>query len=168
MSFVQTAEYIKGRFPQIQDPIDVIMDDWNTMAAHHYRHMVKCKNGVMKFLQYCKEQGIKLGVATSNSRYLWNQLDAQHHFTDYLDTVVTGTEVTNGKPAPDIYLQAAKNLNVDPAKCLVFEDICPGIFAARAAGMEVCAVDDPYSADQELQKRKEARFYIRDYDEIWR
>ncbi len=168
MSFIQTAEYIKARFPVITDPIEVIMDDWNNMAADHYRHKVPCKKGVMDFLKYCKDHKIKLGVATSNSRYLWSKLDEQHHFTNYLDTVVTGTEVTNGKPAPDIYLKAAENLGVSPAKCLVFEDILPGIYSAKAAGMQVCAVDDPYSKHQEIEKRKEARFYIRDYDEIWR
>ena len=60
----------------------------------------------------------------------------------------------------------ASQLNVAPEKCLVFEDIIPGIQAGKAAGMSVCAVEDPYSADQREQKRELADYYIDDYFEI--
>ena len=167
MSFLQTAEYFQKRFPEITDSIDTIMDDWNQMAAEHYRYKVECKEGVMEFLKYCKENGILMGVATSNSRYLWSRLDEHHGFSDYMNTVVTGSEVTNGKPAPDIYLKAAEHLRVKPEECLVFEDILPGISAAKAAGMKVCAVDDAYSADQEQEKREQSDHYIHDYRDLW-
>lgn len=52
------------------------------------------------------------------------------------DAIVSADEVPNGKPAPDIFLQAAKLINIDPAKCLVFEDADMGIKAAQSAGMQ--------------------------------
>lgn len=52
------------------------------------------------------------------------------------DAIVSADEVSNGKPAPDIFLQAAKLINIDPAKCLVFEDADMGIKAAQSAGMQ--------------------------------
>ena len=54
--------------------------------------------------------------------------------------VVTADDVVHGKPAPDIFLLAARLLGVDPTKCLVFEDAEPGIKAALAAGMQVVRV----------------------------
>ena len=56
------------------------------------------------------------------------------------------------KPAPDVYLKVAEDLQVDPSCCLVFEDVPNGILAGKNAGMEVCAVDDEFSRSFE-QKR---------------
>ena len=54
--------------------------------------------------------------------------------------IVSADDVTHGKPAPDMFLLAAKLIGVDPARCLVFEDAEPGIQAAHAAGMQVVRV----------------------------
>jgi HAD superfamily hydrolase (TIGR01509 family) len=56
------------------------------------------------------------------------------------DVVVSSDEVAHGKPAPDVYLEAARRLGVDPARCLVVEDSYNGVLAARAAGMTVVLV----------------------------
>ncbi|MDR1190048.1 MAG: HAD family phosphatase [Verrucomicrobiales bacterium] len=56
------------------------------------------------------------------------------------DNIVTAEDVRHGKPAPDIFLLAAKKMNVAPAQCLVFEDAWPGIAGARAAGMQVVEI----------------------------
>ena len=53
-----------------------------------------------------------------------------------------------------------------PERCMVFEDIVPGIQAGKAAGMSVCAVQDDYSMHQEKEKRLLADFYIKDYEEL--
>ena len=71
-----------------------------------------------------------------------------------------------GKPAPDVYLEAARQCGADPKRCLVFEDIIPGIMAGKAAGMKVCAVEDDYSRHQEAEKRRLADYYIKDYFNI--
>ena len=56
------------------------------------------------------------------------------------DAVVTGDEVAHRKPAPDVYLEAARRLGVDPARSVAIEDSRPGITAARAAGMKAIAI----------------------------
>jgi beta-phosphoglucomutase-like phosphatase (HAD superfamily) len=62
-----------------------------------------------------------------------------------MSTIVCGDDpaVKHGKPAPDIYLEAAHRLGVDPSECLVFEDAMSGVQAAKAAGCRVVAVPDP-------------------------
>ena len=85
---------------------------------------------------------------------------------EYFDAVVTACEVAHGKPEPDIYLEVAKRLGVQPENCLVFEDIPAGIMAGKAAGMPVIAMEDDFSADLMDEKRALADAVISDYREL--
>jgi len=165
MSFSETAVYFKERF-NIPDSIEKIKNDWNKMAWDKYTHEVPMKNGAAEFIKACRERGILLGIATSNSRELVENIIAVHGMKADFACIMTGCDVDRGKPAPDIYLAAAKGLNVDPADCLVFEDIIPGIQAGKSAGMEVCAIEDEYSLYQLEEKAKLADYYIKDYFEL--
>ena len=113
-----------------------------------------------------KEQGIKLGIATSNSRDLAEGLLENNKIIVYFDSIWTSDEAKAGKPSPDVYLRVAESLKVEPSRCLVFEDVPKGIMAGKNAGMMVCAVEDPFSKPQEEQKRELADYYIQDYDDI--
>ena len=161
-SFVETAIYFKERF-SLPDTIEKIGDDWNRMAFDKYTHEVPLKNGVFDFLSLCEEKGIKLGIASSNSTELIEQVLSSHDIREKFQSIKSGTEVHKGKPAPDIYLLVAKELGVDPKKCLVFEDLVDGIKAARNAGMTVVAVSDDYSRHSDDLKKKLSDLYIEDY-----
>ena len=165
MSFTETAVYIKQKF-SIPDPIEKMKEDWNAMAFDKYVNEVPLKKGVSEFLALCRKKGIRLGIATSNSRQLVDVIIASHGLTEYFDGIVTGCEVNRGKPWPDVYLETARRCGASPEHCLVFEDIVPGIQAGRNAGMKVCAVADAYSVYQEKEKRKLADYYIEDFTEI--
>ena len=117
-------------------------------------------------LTYCKENNIKLGIATSNSRDLAEGLLMNTGVWQYLDAVWTSDEAKAGKPAPDVYLKVAESLGVKPERCLVFEDVPNGILAGINAGMKVCAVEDPFSNPQIERKKELADYYIQDYDDI--
>lgn len=166
MSFSETAVYFKEHFP-IPYSIEQMKEDWNRMARDKYLNEVPFKEGAEAFLKECRKRGILLGIATSNSRALVENIADVHGFHNYFQCIMTGCEVAHGKPAPDIYLEVAKKLNVDPANCLVFEDIIPGIQAGKSAGMKVCAVEDAYSADSRDAKQTLADYYITDYRGLW-
>lgn len=165
MSFSETAVYFKETF-QIPDSLDEIKADWNQMAYDKYTKEVTLKNGAGEFLEQCKKNGIRLGIATSNSRELVDATLKALKIRDYFDCVMTACEVTKGKPAPDIYLAVAEKIGVNPMECLVFEDIEMGILAGKNAKMEVCAVEDEFSMDQIELKQELADYYIKDYFEI--
>ena len=120
MSFSETAGYFKERF-RLPDSIQQIKSDWNAMAWDKYSNEVPLKEGVDDFLEICREQGILLGIATSNSRELVQNIVSVHGLEDYFSCIMTGCDVAKGKPAPDIYLAVANELNVEPGRCLVFE-----------------------------------------------
>lgn len=166
MSFHETALYFKEHFP-IPDSLDKIKADWNRMAWDKYTNEVPLKPGIPEFLKGCKSNGILLGIATSNSRELVDNVARVHGLHDYFSSIVTGCDVKKGKPAPDVYLTAAGQLGVSPERCLVFEDILPGIQAGKNAGMRVCAVEDAYSAGVREEKRTLADYYIETYAELF-
>jgi beta-phosphoglucomutase family hydrolase len=83
---------------------------------------------------------LPMAVASGGSREVVEKTLQVLGISDWFDEVVSSNEVSRGKPAPDIFLETAKRLNVEPAGCLVFEDARAGILAAREAGMEVVTV----------------------------
>jgi pseudouridine-5'-monophosphatase len=103
--------------------------------------------GAERLTQHLAAHGVPQALATSSSEHFL-QLKTQRHRTWFtlFNTVVTGddAEVKQGKPAPDIFLTAAKRLGAEPAHCLVFEDAPSGIQAALAAEMSVVVVPDPH------------------------
>jgi len=165
MSFTETAYYMKERF-QIPEDIETIKATWNEMAHDKYAFEVPLKTGVYEFLKKLKEQGIYLAVATSNSRELAETVLKAHHILEWFDAIVTGCDVQAGKPAPDVYLTAAKLVGAKPEECLVFEDIPQGIIAGKRAGMTVIAVEDTYSSELREEKQRLADYYIKDYNEF--
>lgn len=164
-SFTETAQYFKERF-ELPASVDEIRHTWNEMACDKYMHEVPLKPGAASFLDTCRKDGIKLGIATSNSRELVTNVADSHGLHDYFSCIMTGCDVGKGKPAPDIYLAVAEQLAVNPADCLVFEDIVAGILSGKAAGMKVCAVEDEYSLFQTEEKKRLADYYIRDYRDL--
>ncbi len=162
MSFHETAVYFQEFF-HLPDSIEKMKDDWNQMAWDKYENEVPLKPGVIDFLEGCRRAGLKLGIATSNSRELVENVLKVHKVDQCFSSIVTGSEVTKGKPAPDVYLAAAGQLGVDPSECLVFEDIIPGLMAGKNAGMTICAVSDPYSAGTWEEKLELANYAIHDY-----
>lgn len=164
-NFYETACLFKECFA-LQEDVLTIMNIWNEMAFDKYANDIVLKKGVREFLEYLSDNHIKMGIATSNSRKLTmvclRALGIEHFF----EVVATAEEVHCGKPNPDIYLYAARELYVNPSECLVFEDVPMGILAGKNAGMAVCAVDDSFSAHLIEKKRTLADYFIEDFSAL--
>ena len=103
---------------------------------------VPVKTGVREILQYFHENGYKTAVASSSAR---EQIQDNLRMTEldrYFDVIVSGSEVTHGKPAPDIFLHAAKKMGCEPDECFVFEDSENGVRAGYAAGCAIIMIPD--------------------------
>ena len=79
---------------------------------------------------------VPMAVATGNVRALATSTLERIGMEDWFDTLVTSEDVERGKPHPDIFLEAARRLGVEPSDCLVYEDSDLGVTAARRAGMD--------------------------------
>jgi HAD superfamily hydrolase (TIGR01509 family) len=85
-----------------------------------------------------------LGLASSSNREIIDLVLELTGFGDAFRVTVSSEEVERGKPAPDVYLEAARRLEVDPARCVAVEDSSNGLRSAHAARMTVIAVPNPH------------------------
>jgi HAD superfamily hydrolase (TIGR01509 family) len=102
--------------------------------------------GLVESLLQARAPAVLLGVAAAahcqNVEFVLQGISLRSAF----DTIVTGDDISRGKPDPEIFLIAAQRLGVPPARCLVFEDSLMGIEAARRAGMDSVALTTTIAA----------------------
>lgn len=109
-------------------------------------------SGVEELLRKIKDCDYKTAVASSSSReFVYKVLNLAGLLT-YFDFLVCGEDVTRGKPAPDIFLKAAKKLAVEPSECVIFEDSANGVNAAFAASIKCIGYRNETSGNQDLSK----------------
>lgn len=113
--------------------------------------------GVLTMLQYLKEknQPIALGSASKNARPILEKTGIRHYF----DAVVDGNDVTNAKPDPEVFLMAAKLLNIKPEDSIVFEDSVAGVQAANIGNMTSVGIG-------EASTLHEAKYIFTDFTAI--
>ena len=106
---------------------------------------------VEELLKYLRENNYKIAVASSSDTAdIKNNLE-KTKLEKYIDEIASGAEVENGKPAPDVFLLAAKRLGVDAKDCLILEDSKAGIKAGKASGAMVFMVPDMFTVDKECE-----------------
>jgi HAD superfamily hydrolase (TIGR01509 family) len=108
--------------------------------------------GVIGLIKKLKQQGFKLGIATSGHRKLVRYYLSKLGIESFFDTVVCAEDIIHSKPHPEIFLKAAQKLGVEPTECIVIEDAKLGIEAAKKAGMKAVGYRNPSSGNQDLSK----------------
>ena len=146
-SIHETAVWFIENYNLPETP-EELCDIWTNMAIDAYKNDVKPKVGAMEFLKKLKELGIKTAIASSNTTDLIETTLESCGLAPYIDVYFSGCMIKCGKPAPDIYLEAAKALGVKPERCLCFEDIVKGLQAGKAAGMTCACIKDDYCLDK--------------------
>jgi beta-phosphoglucomutase family hydrolase len=148
-----TQEVIRCYFGDNLTP-EQIREHYNqkeTLYKKIYRPVMHEIPGVIDLFKQAKNLGIPMAIASAagidNVDFILDNLK----ISDYFDTIVSARDVKNGKPDPEIFLLAAKRLNVDPSACLVFEDSIFGLEGAQNAGMRAVAITTGYPA-AELQQ----------------
>lgn len=135
---------------QIEDSVDILL----SKKDKYYFELAKKNTAVfpeMKvFLEILKENGYPLAIASGSSKEIINEILSITHLTGFFDVIVSAEEVALGKPNPDVFLEAAKRLNIPAVNCLVLEDSMPGVEAAKRALMYCAAI--PYSIEEPISE----------------
>lgn len=131
-------------------------------SVYYYEHVEKyglpVKTGVRELLIYLKENGYKTAVASSTRIAVVQKEMEEAGLTSYFRKLVGGDMIQRSKPAPDIFLEAARVLDAKTENCYVIEDSYNGIRAAHAAGMTPLMVPDLLPATEEMEQLAEKIF----------
>ncbi|MGW3659380.1 HAD family hydrolase [Streptomyces sp. NPDC005151] len=128
----------------IATPVDELLAGQDALYLEPARSSTEVFPEMRKFVERLHQEGIATAVASGSSRAAIEAVLAGTGLGAYVTTYVSADEVALGKPAPDVFLKAARRLGATPGDCVVLEDAAPGVAAAHAAGMRCIAV--PYVA----------------------
>ncbi|MGW2424822.1 HAD family hydrolase [Streptomyces sp. NPDC001709] len=145
ISTLETVTLWRERYG-LRARVDELLDATNRRYLELARTRTRAYPEMRKFVELLAAEGVPTAVASGASPEAIETILAGTGLDAFLRTVVSTEEVPRGKPAPDVFLEAARRLGAHPADCVVLEDAAPGAAAAHAAGMRCIAI--PYVAAQ--------------------
>ena len=140
-------------------PIEKMYEEKDNQLFYRIENQgIPLKEGVKELFSMLKEKDYKIALATSAKRERVEKQIKDKWLKESFDAIVCGDDVEKGKPSPDIFLKAAKEIDVEPENCFVVEDSPAGIKAAFSGGMKGIHVEDLKVADEEILKYCEKNF----------
>jgi beta-phosphoglucomutase len=163
-SGVPIIDTIQRLFSDVSDSgkLQQLVKEKETIYQELYTPHAKPVDGLVELLTELKLAGIKLAIASSASihdiDFVLKHIDVRNYF----DVIIDGSQVSQGKPSPQIFLKAAEHLQTLPENCIVFEDSVAGIKAGNAARMKVIGVATGNTAE----KLQPSALVINDFTEL--
>ena len=152
-----TRKYFEDNFAHL-----ISYDEFMAARTRYYDAEIEKKGvplmpGVVELLDYLKQSGIAIALATATRTVRTQENLTRTGLGHYFDVLVTGDMVENGKPHPETFLTAAKQLGLDPSECMGVEDSFNGVRAIRAAGMFTVMVPDTVRPTPEIEALRDAK-----------
>lgn len=144
------------------------LDELNREKEEVYRDMysghVEPIKGLMELLRLAKSKGIKCAIGSSGCRENVEFIIKELGIEDIIDTSISGSDVTHGKPHPEIFATAVERMGLKPEECIVFEDAVNGIKAGVAAGCKCIGILT--TATAEMLAGAGASICVKDFTEL--
>ncbi|MGI8636843.1 MAG: HAD family hydrolase, partial [Segetibacter sp.] len=147
---IKSADVVRNEigFQDEQDVKRILKEKLDYFVEYVNENPIKPVFAAEVFLKSLAQYPLKIALATSSRQEKMQMVLEQLDFLQYFDVVVTGNEVANGKPAPDIFLLAAQRLQLNAEECMVIEDGPIGVAAAKSANMKCVAITETHKAEQ--------------------
>lgn len=167
-TFGMTSEYIVEKYwgdtTLTNEQISAIVNRKETAFRESVKKFVQPIEGAVDFVLFLHKKGYKMAVGSSapriNVEYVLDWLEIRDCFNE---CIVAGDEVKQGKPAPDIFLTAARKLNATPKNCIVIDDSRSGVNAGKNAGMTTIGF---FSAGHSQDEYENADYVVHSFEEI--
>ena len=146
---VDVMRFLKERFPDspfTRLPVDRMMVLRDTWYLERGLPLVRAFPAMRSLVEALDAEDMPMAVASGSSPSIVEACLGATGLGPFFRTAVSSAEVEHGKPAPDVFLEAARRLGVNPGDCLVLEDAVAGVMAAKAAGMRCVALPAPGSS----------------------
>ena len=143
--------------------IDALNKERRDIFLKLVQEQLEVMPGLYKSLNFFKKNGYPIALASSGAKQYIGLVLKKFNLENYFNVIISGDDVSKGKPDPEPYLVAAKKLDLDPADCLVLEDATNGIESAKAAGCKCIGV---INLNTPLQDRSRADKVINSLEEI--
>lgn len=130
-----------------------------------YASKANLVDGLIPLLQSLKAENSLVGLASSSLRVWIDSILSRFELRPYFKMTLSAEEIDGaGKPAPDIYIEAAKQLNTNPKDCVVIEDSRNGVLAGKAAGMTVIGFRNGFNETQDLSQADHIIHGLKEFD----
>jgi len=144
-------QYLKKKH-NLKEDVEILLEKKRHVFLKIIKNIKKPKEGVKNLLNLLKEEKVKMALASSSTKEYILTILSNLELIEYFEVIVSFEEVQKPKPAPDIYLEAAKRLKIEPSSCVVLEDSESGINSGKNAGMKVIAVPTKFTKNQNLSQ----------------
>lgn len=161
LTLEEAAEYYRAHYG-VTLSVKKIVDSVNAMVEEAYRTKVTLKPGIVEYLFWLKDNGVKMCVATVTDRYLAEETLARLGILHFFSEIFTCAEVGFGKDKPIIYQKAQEHLGTPKKETYVFEDMLFALKTAKADDFQTVGVYDRHESSQTALKVL-ADYYILDY-----
>jgi HAD superfamily hydrolase (TIGR01509 family) len=146
---IDTAQMLVTRY-KLSEPPAALAREKESYQISHLAGRIAPMPGVGELVDELERRGVGKAVASSGVRRYVTAVLEEIGLAHRFETVMTGDAVAKGKPAPDIFLAAARALQTEPRACLVLEDAPAGVQAAKAAGMRCLAIPNDHTRSLDL------------------
>ena len=158
---METVMCMKEHFCLQDAPQDIFDEICNTVGER-YKNDIPLKSGILEILEDLRAKNIGMCIATASTKEHVAAALKRWGIYDFFCFIITCDEVGIGKYSPLIYCEAAKKMQCEPARCLVFEDGVHGVISAHQAGFFVVGIYEESLADQKERVKANCDFYLSD------
>lgn len=150
-------------FANLNDPLELLIDEKINQARLLYQNGIRFMDGFVNFHRKAIDQQLKTAIATNGTADFVAITDQALNLSALFGNhIYHMSHVSNAKPAPDIYLYAAQQLEIDPSQCIAIEDSAHGVKAAKDAGMFCIGYNSSKSPDH----LKQSDLIVNHFDDI--
>jgi len=154
-TFVGTTDYhmwstFKDRF-NLKPSVEELMNIKKERFIQNIQR-IELVDNFKEFMLMIHDEEYSMALASSNNKMAVDSIIEKFGLRKYLKVAISGDDVTNGKPDPEIFLKASEKMNIEPHECLVIEDAANGVIAAKAAGMKCIGLQNKNSGNQDLSE----------------
>ena len=167
LSIPELVKTVKNKYALIESE-EILQQEYNKLLKEKYLNNVHVSPHALNALEFAKDFGFKTAIVTSAPQDLVKEILQKHHLSDLIDELIISTPKEKGKPHPDIYLKALKQLKIEPLDAIAIEDSLNGAQASLSAKIPTMLLNPSHETLDKLENHpnKADLLAINDWEDV--